>query len=171
MRSPPAKMAGYPQTSPGSPPDYCTSQPTLGSWLPISSQLVTLQASTGRPRLDWVWVWGGDNPDLHGAAGSTTQPGSWGLPRCRGMLSSLMLLKPGYNYLLQADRRDSSPTLDSTQYIYSVASDVSGTRLPPKLHCLLQGRPPPPACLNVAILPSLGHSYPDLSSPGDLSCL
>lgn len=49
-------------------------------------------------------MWGGGNPDLHGTAGSATQPGSWGLPQCRGMLSSLRLLKPGYNYLLQADK-------------------------------------------------------------------
>lgn len=38
-----------------------------------ASQLVTLLAGTGRPRLDWAWVRGGGNPDLHGAAGSATQ--------------------------------------------------------------------------------------------------
>lgn len=126
MRSSFAKVAGHLQRWSGSPPACWTRQLTLGSWTATSSQLGTLRASTGRPGLDWVWMWGGGNTDFHGIAGSATQPGFWGLPQCRGMLSSLRLLKPGYNYLLQADTRG-SPILDSSQHIYSLPSDVSGT--------------------------------------------
>lgn len=72
------------------------------------------------------------------------------------MLSSPRLLKPGYNYLLQADTRDRAPTLDSTQHISSLNSNESGTCLPPKLHSLLASLP----FLPVAIPSSLGHSHP-----------
>lgn len=104
---------------------------------PLSQKLCQQAlAGRGRPRLDWVqvWVWAGGNSGLDGAAGSATQPGSWGLPLCRGMTSSLMLLKPGYNYLLQADTGDRVPALDPTKRLYSRASEVSGTGPPPKLH-------------------------------------
>lgn len=39
VRSSPANMAGHPQRWPGSPPDGCTSQPTLGSWRTTSSRI------------------------------------------------------------------------------------------------------------------------------------
>lgn len=44
--------------------------------------------------------------------GSQERHPAWlpGTPSVQGMLSSLMLLKPGYNYLLQADTRDRFPT-------------------------------------------------------------
>lgn len=81
--------AGHPERQSGSPPVHGTSQPTLGSCKAISSQtrkasqLETLLAGAGRPRLDWVWVCRGGNSDLHGAAGSDLA-GLLGTPSVKG---------------------------------------------------------------------------------------
>ena len=136
-----------------------------------ASQLVTLLAGTGRPRLDWAWVRGGGNPDLHGAAGSATQAPGDSLSTGNAFIPDA---SKGRVQLPPAGRhKDRFPTwIPPNAFIPSSLVCQEYARLQ---SCFLTipsfGTPPPPACLCVAIPSSLGHGHPEPASPGKLPLL